>query len=73
ENTTFRRSLDEARHTLALRHMADAGLCIGDISHRLGFSEQSAFQRAFKRWTGITPLAWRRRHCRRSAPAYADG
>ncbi|MES1947071.1 AraC family transcriptional regulator [Salinisphaera sp. C84B14] len=73
ENTTFRRSLDEARHTLALRHIADAGLCIGDISHRLGFSEQSAFQRAFKRWTGITPLAWRRRHCRRSAPAYAGG
>ena len=40
--------------------LVDAGLSIGDISHRLGFSEQSAFQRAFKRWTGVTPLVWRR-------------
>ena len=60
QNTTFRQSLDNARHTLALRLLVDAGLSIGDISHRLGFSEQSAFQRAFKRWTGVTPLAWRR-------------
>lgn len=70
QSATFRQRLDDARHTLARHHLADAGLCIGDISHRLGFSEQSAFQRAFKRWTGITPLAWRRRYCRRGARTY---
>jgi AraC-like DNA-binding protein len=60
QGTSFRRCVDAARHTLALRHLRDSHLSIGDISHRLGFSEQSAFQRAFKRWQGRTPLAWRR-------------
>ncbi|MES1939827.1 AraC family transcriptional regulator [Salinisphaera sp. T5B8] len=68
-DTSFRKSLDAARHTLALRYLGDAGLSVGDISHRLGFSEQSAFQRAFKRWTATTPLAWRRQRYRQSDPA----
>ncbi|MES1928146.1 AraC family transcriptional regulator [Salinisphaera dokdonensis CL-ES53] len=60
--TTFRRCVDEARHELALRHLRDSRLSIGDVSHRLGYSEQSVFQRAFRRWQGQTPLAWRRQH-----------
>lgn len=63
QGTTFRASVDEARRTLALKHLEDARLSIGDISVRLGFSEQSAFQRAFRRWFATTPLAWRQRRC----------
>ena len=58
--TTFSRCVAAARHELALTYLRDSGLSVGDISHRLGFSEQSAFQRAFRRWQGQTPLAWRR-------------
>jgi AraC-like DNA-binding protein len=46
-----------------LRDAAVSGLSRGDsvddISNRLGFSEPSAFRRAFKRWTGQTPGAYR--------------
>jgi AraC-like DNA-binding protein len=35
---------------------------IKDVSHRLGFSEPSAFHRAFKRWTGMTPAQYRHAH-----------
>lgn len=59
--TCFRDALDAARRELAQEYLRDARLSIGDISLKLGFSEQSAFQRAFRRWHGMTPLAWRRR------------
>jgi AraC-like DNA-binding protein len=39
--------------------MRNAELSLVDIAFLLGFSEQSAFNRAFKRWTGQTPQAFR--------------
>ena len=36
------------------------GLGIAEVALLLGYSEQSAFTRAFKRWTGVTPKAFRR-------------
>lgn len=59
--TSFRACMDAVRRTLAERLLRDPRLSVGDVSPRLGFSEQSAFQRAFRRWHGTTPLAWRRR------------
>lgn len=61
QGTSFRSSVDAARRDFSLELLRDSHLSIGDISHRLGFSEQSAFQRAFQRWFATTPLAWRRR------------
>ncbi len=64
EGTTFAAVREDVRRDLARRYLAH-GLPIADISFLLGFSEPSAFFRAFKRWTGETPLA----HRARLAPA----
>jgi AraC-like DNA-binding protein len=60
EQTSHKQLLDEIRHELALRYLDTEGLSIGEVSFLLGFSEPSAFHRAFKRWTGATPGAYRR-------------
>src|SRR5262249_51637173 len=59
EGTSFRQVLSEVRRELAARHLSEGRLAIGEIAFLLGFSEPSAFHRAFKRWTGHAPLAWR--------------
>ncbi|AQA21314.1 arabinose-binding domain of AraC transcription regulator, N-term family protein [Rhodococcus sp. MTM3W5.2] len=55
-------SLNQLREEV-LRDAAISGLgrgeSVDDLSARLGFSEPSAFRRAFKRWTGETPGAYR--------------
>lgn len=58
--SSFRALVDELRHALALGYARDPSLSIVDVAYLLGFSEQSAFQRAFKRWTGQTPGEFRR-------------
>jgi AraC-like DNA-binding protein len=49
ENVTFDALLDELRRDLALRYLADAKLAIAEVAYLLGYSEPSAFHRAFKR------------------------
>jgi AraC-like DNA-binding protein len=56
--TSLRKLIDDVRHELALRHLA-AELSIAEISWLLGFSQPSAFHRAFRRWTDRTPAQWR--------------
>src|SRR5262245_8808237 len=62
EGTGFRRVLAQLRCELAARHLREARLALGEIGFLLGFSEVSAFHRAFRRWTGWPPLAYRRAH-----------
>ncbi len=59
EGLRFSQLVEQVRRELAERHLADAMLDLTDIAFLLGYSEQSAFQRAFKRWTGVTPAQWR--------------
>jgi AraC-like DNA-binding protein len=54
EGTAFQTLRDETRKRLADRYLGQ-GLTFAEISFLLGFSEPSAFFRAFKRWTGLTP------------------
>ncbi|HEY7817075.1 MAG TPA: helix-turn-helix domain-containing protein, partial [Vicinamibacteria bacterium] len=68
EGTTFRRIVTDVRRETAERHLREPVLAIGEIAFLLGFSEASAFHRAFKRWTGRRPLEYRRAH---SAGAFA--
>jgi AraC-like DNA-binding protein len=60
EGTTFAELLAELRHELALRHLQDQRLSIGEVAFLLGFVDVSSFHRAFKRWTGHTPAEYRR-------------
>jgi AraC-like DNA-binding protein len=57
---TWQQLLDRTREQLARQYLADRALTLGDIALLLGFSEQSAFNRAFRRWTGDTPARMRR-------------
>lgn len=57
---TFKGQLNELRLRLAQRYLMDNTLSLSEIALLLGYSEQSAFNRAFRSWTGITPLARRR-------------
>lgn len=59
-DTSVRRLVDEERHALALHHLADRRASLMEIALLLGFSDQSAFGRAFARWTSQTPSAYRR-------------
>lgn len=53
--TTFRRELNLIRRELALSYLANGKLKVVDVALLLGYSEHSAFTRAFKEWTGKTP------------------
>jgi len=55
EGTTFRRLLDGVRLELAERYLRQPGLSVEEVAYLLGYSESSAFHRAFRRWTGRTP------------------
>lgn len=61
EGSTFEDLVDELRQDLARRYLADPRIAIGEVAYLLGYSEPSAFHRAFKRWTGVTPTEARRR------------
>ena len=57
---TFQSTLDKTRLEMAKMYLKDPQLSLTDISMLLAFSEQSAFSRSFKRWTGRTPQQFRR-------------
>ena len=58
EGTSFQRIRDQLRRDEAIAALATGTVSIEDISRRLGFSEPSAFHRAFKRWTGSAPRSY---------------
>jgi AraC-like DNA-binding protein len=57
--TTFNTLLNEIRQDLAKKYLRERQICLTEIAFLLGFSESSAFSRAFKRWMGVTPSEYR--------------
>lgn len=55
EGLTFDAVLEGLRRDLALSYLADPKVAIAEVAWLVGYSEPSAFHRAFKRWTGMTP------------------
>jgi AraC-like DNA-binding protein len=62
EGTSFKELLDDCRRLLALDYVTRATFRLPEVVFLLGFSETATFYRAFKRWTGQTPLQYRRAH-----------
>lgn len=56
---SYRSLLEKTRYELAMGYLADPTKSVTDITFLLGFSEQSAFTRAFKRWSGKAPTEYR--------------
>ncbi len=59
DGTTYRELLEQVRLHLAHRYLEQRGIGVTEIAFRLGYSEKSAFNRAFKRWTGKPPDSYR--------------
>jgi AraC-like DNA-binding protein len=55
EGVSFEKLLDELRHKLALHYLSGGKLSVIEIAYLVGFSDPTAFSRAFKRWTGRSP------------------
>lgn len=59
-SSSFSQLLEQVRTDMARQAMRNPELSLVDVALMLGFAEQSSFARAFKRWFGMTPGAWRK-------------
>lgn len=64
---SYQKLVDDTRRELALRYLEDPQKSATEVTFLLGFSGQSAFSRAFRRWTGISPTEYRAKKVRQSA------
>lgn len=59
EETSYRKVLDDVRSAIARDYLETGSLSVADVAYLVGFSDVANFHRAFRRWTGITPGAFR--------------
>lgn len=59
EDTNFKQLLEEVRQELACEYLRQSDITLGEVTYLLGFSDQSNFTRAFKRWMGQAPSEYR--------------
>jgi AraC-like DNA-binding protein len=59
EGTSFREVREQLLRDQAVASLVRGGESVEELALRLGFSEASAFHRAFKRWTGSSPGSYR--------------
>lgn len=64
EGTTYQAVLDRVRQELATASLESNAMSLAEIAFLLGFSDQSAFNHAFRKWTGESPLTFRQRERR---------
>ncbi len=67
ENATFEQLVDDVRRALASDYLASSALPFSDVATLVGYSGQSTFIVACKRWFGVTPKAYRERVLRGAA------
>jgi AraC-like DNA-binding protein len=59
EGVSYQELLDEARKEAAGRYLGESVFAIGEVAYLVGYSEPAPFYRAFRRWYGVTPEAYR--------------
>jgi AraC-like DNA-binding protein len=59
EGTRFTAVLDQVRHEAALHYLRRANPRVSEIAAALGFRDPRAFIKAFRRWSGTTPMRYR--------------
>lgn len=59
---SFRDLIQKSQESVSKQLLSTTDRTIGEIAFETGFSEQSAFNRAFKRWTGVSPIDFRKNH-----------
>ena len=57
--TSFQQVLDRVRLAMAKELLQESTIALVDITAALGYADDVSFIRAFRRWTGTTPGAWR--------------
>ncbi len=62
EGVQFSVLLQNIRYQIAKQYLDEGQLSISAIAHRMGYSEQSAFTRAFKKWSGVTPINYAKKN-----------
>ena len=62
---SFRDVISEVRRARAEAYLRTPAISLAEVAFLLGYSEQSTFQHAFKRWVGVTPGDFRTRHLAR--------
>ena len=60
EGSSFHTITAQVRRDIAIHHLGASGLSVENIAIKTGYTEPSAFIRAFKAWTGFTPLTFRK-------------
>lgn len=62
DKRTYSQLLEEVRFEIARRLLSDPSVTLAKAARRLGYSDPAHFTRAFHRWAGTTPSAYRRRN-----------
>lgn len=65
-DTTFEQLTDSTRHQIAVQMLGNSDMKLSQLADMLGYSELSSFNRAFRRWTGMSPS-----DCRGARPSMA--
>ncbi|WP_158554824.1 AraC family transcriptional regulator [Methylovirgula sp. 4M-Z18] len=61
EGTSYRQLLDELRQHIAMKYLRETEMTREDIAYALGYSDAANFRHAFRRWTAMSPTAFRHR------------
>jgi len=59
EGLTFKKVVDQARYQVAGELMSQPEIHLVEVAHELGYSDQAHFNRAFRRWAGVSPGEYR--------------
>lgn len=65
ENTSYRLLVDDVRCQRACHLLSAPAASVEQVAEILGYSDAANFTRAFRRWSGVSPRAWRKQHAAR--------